>query len=87
MNLASRLESVSPGRGRIIISEATLAEIIQDDPALALSCQELPPEKVKGFRNAIRIYEVPWREADFHASTASAEYDMKQVAGPDPTSA
>lgn len=63
VNLASRLESVS-GRGRIIISEATLAEMIQDDPTLALSCKELPPEKVKGFRLPIKIYEVPWREAD-----------------------
>jgi adenylate cyclase len=63
VNLASRLESVS-GRGRIIISEATLAEMIQDDPSLALSCKELPPEKVKGFRLPIKIYEVPWREAD-----------------------
>jgi adenylate cyclase len=63
VNLASRLESVS-GRGRIIISEATLAEMIQDDPTLALSCKELPPEKVKGFRLPIKIYEVPWREAE-----------------------
>jgi len=64
VNLASRLESVS-GRGRIIISEATLAEIIQDDPTLALSCVELKPVKVKGIRTLVKIYEVPWREADF----------------------
>lgn len=62
VNLASRLESYS-GRGRIIISEATLAEIIQDDPSLALSCVELPPVNLKGFRTAIPVYEVPWREA------------------------
>jgi adenylate cyclase len=61
VNLASRLESVS-GRARIIISEATLAEIIQDDPTLALSCVELPPVKVKGIREPVPIYEVPWRE-------------------------
>jgi class 3 adenylate cyclase/CHASE2 domain-containing sensor protein len=61
VNLASRLETVS-GRGRIIISESTLAEIIQDDSTLALSCKTLPPEKVKGIREAVRIYEVPWRE-------------------------
>lgn len=64
VNLAQRLETVS-GRGRIIISEATLAEIIQDDPTLALSCVELTPVKVKGIRTAVKIYEVPWREADF----------------------
>jgi class 3 adenylate cyclase/CHASE2 domain-containing sensor protein len=62
VNLASRLESYS-GRGRIIISEATLAEIIQDDPSLALSCVELPAVHLKGFRTAIPVYEVPWREA------------------------
>ncbi len=62
VNLASRLESVS-GRGRIIISEATLAEIIQDDSTLALSCKSLPPEKVKGIREPVRIYEVPWRRS------------------------
>jgi adenylate cyclase len=75
VNLASRLESVS-GRGRIIISEATLAEMIQDDPTLALSCKELPPEKVKGFRLPIKIYEVPWREPD---STAPAAGDNTQI--------
>ena len=60
VNLASRLETVS-GRARIIISESTLAEIIQDDSTLALSCKALPPEKVKGIREAVPIYEVPWR--------------------------
>lgn len=67
VNLAQRLESVS-GRGRVIISEATLAEIIQDDPSLALSCVELPVVNVKGIRDAVRIYEVPWRTDEF-AST------------------
>jgi adenylate cyclase len=61
VNLAQRLESVS-GKGRILISEATLAEIIQDDPNLALACVELPPVNVKGIRNAIPIFEVPWKE-------------------------
>jgi class 3 adenylate cyclase/CHASE2 domain-containing sensor protein len=69
VNLASRLESYS-GRGRIIISEATLAEIIQDDPSLALSCAELPAVHLKGFRTAIPVYEVPWREAGDAAPTA-----------------
>jgi class 3 adenylate cyclase/CHASE2 domain-containing sensor protein len=69
VNLASRLESYS-GRGRIIISEATLAEIIQDDPSLALSCVELPAVNLKGFRTAIPVYEVPWREAGDIAPTA-----------------
>jgi class 3 adenylate cyclase len=61
VNLANRLETES-GRGRIIISEATLAEIIQDDPALALSCVALPPKPFKGIKKPVLIYEVPWRE-------------------------
>ena len=61
VNLASRLEGVS-GRGRIIISEATHAMLRRDDPKLAATCVELPPVEVKGFREAVRIYEVPWLE-------------------------
>jgi class 3 adenylate cyclase/CHASE2 domain-containing sensor protein len=64
VNLASRIEKVS-GRGRIIISEATLAEIIQDDANLALSCVKLPPEKFKGIDELVHIYEVPWRTGEF----------------------
>lgn len=60
VNLASRLEGVS-GSGRIIISETTYNHLLRHAPALAATCQELAPEKVKGFRNAVRIYEVPWK--------------------------
>ena len=60
VNLASRLEGVS-GSGRIIISEVTFGHLLRTDPALAATCVALPPEKVKGIREAIKIYEVPWR--------------------------
>jgi len=60
VNLASRLEGVS-GRGRIIISEATYASLRRDDLKLAATCIELPAVEVKGFREPVRIYEVPWR--------------------------
>lgn len=62
VNLASRLEAVS-GRGRIVIGEATYHELRRDDPALAATCIELPPATVKGFRAAIKNYEVPWLPA------------------------
>ena len=62
VNLAARLEGVS-GRGRIIIGEATYSDIKRDDPKLAATCIELPPVAVKGFRNAVKIYEVPWQPA------------------------
>jgi adenylate cyclase len=60
VNLASRLEGIS-GHGRILIGEATYAALKRDDPQLAARCLEWPPRMVKGFRKAVRIYEVLWR--------------------------
>jgi class 3 adenylate cyclase/CHASE2 domain-containing sensor protein len=60
VNLASRLESVS-GSGRIIISYATYCHLLRDDPALASTCVEMFPVTVKGIRDAVRIYEMPWQ--------------------------
>jgi class 3 adenylate cyclase len=60
VNLASRLEALS-GRGRILIGEATYAALKRDDPALAATCSALPLVNVKGFREAVKVYEVPWR--------------------------
>ena len=62
VNLASRLEHES-GRGRIIISEATFEHLKRDDPALAARCIPLAPVTVKGIRNPVGIYEVPWRDS------------------------
>ncbi|PYJ62323.1 MAG: hypothetical protein DME24_04100 [Verrucomicrobia bacterium] len=63
VNLASRLEGVS-GRGRIIISDTTYREIQRLDQELACRCIELPPQEIKGFRDAVKIYEVQWRQMD-----------------------
>jgi class 3 adenylate cyclase/CHASE2 domain-containing sensor protein len=60
VNLASRLESVS-GSGRIIISNTTYNHLLREDPALASTCVEMFPVTVKGIRDAVRIYEVPWQ--------------------------
>ncbi|MGA2281251.1 MAG: adenylate/guanylate cyclase domain-containing protein [Verrucomicrobiota bacterium] len=60
VNLASRLESVS-GSGRIIISDTTYNHLLRDDPALASTCIEMFPVTIKGIRDAVRIYEVPWQ--------------------------
>ena len=62
VNLASRLEGVS-GRGRIIVSESTYRELCHEDAALAATCVEQPPVMVKGFRQPVKIYEVPWKPA------------------------
>jgi class 3 adenylate cyclase/CHASE2 domain-containing sensor protein len=61
VNLAARLEGVS-GRGRIVISESTWKALQKYDPELGATCQELPPAAVKGFRSAVNIYEVPWKQ-------------------------
>ena len=61
VNLASRLEGVS-GSGRIIISELTYEQVRQADPELAARCVSLPPVTVKGIREAVKIYEVPWQQ-------------------------
>lgn len=60
VNLAARLETFS-GRGRIIIGEATYRELLEDDPALAHTCVAQPPAQLKGFGEAVKIFEVPWK--------------------------
>ena len=60
VNLASRLEGVA-GTARIIIGEATYRHLLRDDPALAATCIEQQPVKVKGFTEAVKVYEVPWQ--------------------------
>jgi adenylate cyclase len=60
VNLASRLEGVAGG-GRIIISDTTYYQLLRHAPMLASTCVELFPVTVKGIKNAVRIYEVPWK--------------------------
>ncbi len=69
VNLAARLEGVS-GRGRIIIGEATYLELKELLPELATRCQQLDPVQVKGFRQPVPIYEVPWRENSVGETTS-----------------
>ena len=61
VNLASRLEGVS-GSGRIIISDLTYFQLLRHAPELASTCAELFPVTVKGIKDAVRIYEVPWQQ-------------------------
>ena len=60
VNLAARLEGLS-GHGRIVIGEGTYQALLRHNPELAKTCQTLPPANVKGFRTAVRVYEVPWK--------------------------
>lgn len=81
VNLASRLEGVS-GRGRIIIGEATYKELQKFEPALAATCAGLPPVMVKGIKDPVPIYEVPWRESNAEADQtvmlAKGSEDLKK---------
>ena len=61
VNLASRLEGVS-GHSRIIIGEATFRELEKFDMELGALCVEQEPVTPKGFANAVRIWEVPWKK-------------------------
>ncbi len=61
VNLASRLEGVS-GRGRIIIGETTYLELKERLPDLAARCLQLEPVAVKGFRQPVPVFEVPWKD-------------------------
>ena len=80
VNLASRLEGVS-GRGRIIIGESTYKELQKFVPDLAAKCSSLPPVMVKGIKDPVPIYEVPWREsekeADQTAMMAKSSTELK----------
>jgi adenylate cyclase len=60
VNLAARLESIS-GRGRILIGEGTYRALLREAPALAATCVELPSVSIKGFRDAVQVFDVPWK--------------------------
>ena len=80
VNLASRLESAS-GRGRIFIGQATYEHLLRDDPTLAATCVELPPRDLRGFRAAVKAYEVPWRPA----GAPHLEQEFPTAVGADPS--
>jgi len=79
INLASRLESAS-GRGRIFVGETTYQHLLRDDPILAATCVELPLKELKGFRSAVKAYEVPWQRPDQVASAAPAAVKTTETA-------
>ena len=79
VNLASRLENAS-GRGRIFIGQTTYDHLLRDDPALAATCVELPPQDLKGFRSAVKVYEVSWRPAG--ALPLDEEFGTAAPSGP-----
>jgi adenylate cyclase len=63
VNLAARLESLS-GSGRILISQATLETIRQEDPMLASNIRFFGEHQVKGIQQPVAVYEVPWSQPE-----------------------
>jgi class 3 adenylate cyclase len=84
VNLASRLVGAS-GRGRFFIGKTTYEHLVRDDPGLAASCVELPPLDLKGFRAAVRVYEVPWRTPE--ATPLDEEFSIATGTDPGATTA
>jgi adenylate cyclase len=85
VNLASRLEGVS-GRGRIIIGESTYLDLKKYEPQLAAIAVELAPVQVKGIKQAVKIYEVPWKPASI-PNPAAPEAPKPEPAKAEPTPA
>lgn len=80
VNLASRLEGAS-GNSRILIGESTYREILRDDPELAAACNKQGPLVLKGFRDSVTAYEVPWRPRDVSATQAGQTEIIVRDAG------
>lgn len=78
VNLASRLEGAS-GHARILIGEATHDDLKRFAPELAAMCKALPPVTVKGFRQPVLVYEVPWLESREVALKYSALHSAPTV--------
>ena len=72
VNLASRLEAFS-GRDRIVIGESTFHELEELNPELIHLCEELPPTRVKGFRDEVRTYEVNLKPLPLSVSDSSVD--------------
>jgi class 3 adenylate cyclase/CHASE2 domain-containing sensor protein len=88
VNLASRLEGAS-GHARILVGEATYEDLKKFAPDLAAMCNALPPVTVKGFRQPVLVYEVPWLEsrqvAMKYSALHSAPSSDKAAAGGPPS--
>lgn len=86
VNLASRLEGVS-GRGRIIIGPGTFEDLQRLAPDLAAECRTLEAVSVKGFRQPVPIFEVPWGDNDATGDdSAQAEITANRPAPNPPAS-
>ena len=67
VNLAARLEGVA-GVSRVIIGPGTYEDLMHDAPELAEKCQPLEPVTVKGIKDAVPVYSVPWAGLELEQS-------------------
>lgn len=60
VNIASRLEGAAAA-DRILVTEATFAEVRRHDPALAATFLKIERMNLAGIPEPVQIYEVPWQ--------------------------
>ncbi len=69
VNLASRLEGVA-GSSRVIIGPGTYEDLMRDAPAVAERCTSLEPVTVKGIKDPVPVFSVPWDELEIEQAGA-----------------
>ena len=70
VNVAARLEGIS-GSGRIIIGQGTYEDLLHSAPDLAAKCTALEPVTIKGIKEPVPIYNVPWEGLEFETDSTS----------------
>ena len=70
--------------GAAIVCGERYEEIKRDDSVLAATCVALEPVTVKGIRNAVKIYEVPWKQAAPEVAKTAASTPAAETSAPAP---
>lgn len=69
VNVAARLEGIS-GSGRILIGQGTYEDLLRDAPDLAAKCTAMEPVPVKGIKEPVPSYSVPWEGLEIESIQA-----------------
>lgn len=63
VNLAARLEGVA-GRDRIVVGPGTYEDLAVDSAELVAKLEAMEPVAIKGFKEEVPVYSVPWEGLD-----------------------
>jgi class 3 adenylate cyclase len=69
VNVAARLEGIA-GSGRVIIGQGTYEDLRHDSAELASKCDALDPVTVKGIKEPVPVYSVPWEDLELESAPA-----------------